>query len=42
MVLGNVVMYAIGTQANITKFLGMEPQVANANLWAACDRGRNF
>ena len=42
MVLENVVMHAMDIQDNITKLLGVKPQVANANLWAACDRDRNF
>ena len=41
-VLENVVMHATDIQDNITKLLGISPQVANANLWAACDRDRNF
>ena len=41
-VLENVVMYATEIQNNISKLLGLQPQVANANLWTACDRDRNF
>ena len=41
-ILENVVMHATEIQDNITKLLGITPQVANANLWAASDRDRNF
>ena len=38
----NVVTYATNIQDNIAKLLGVEPQVVNASLCAACDRDRNF
>ena len=41
-VLESVVMHATDIQDNIAKLLGISPQVANANLWAACDRDRDF
>ena len=41
-VLENVVMHATDVQDTTAKLLGISPQVANANLWAACDRERNF
>ena len=41
-VLENVVMKDSSIEQNITKLLGTAPQVANANLWTACDRDRNF
>ena len=34
-------MYAKDIQDNFTKLLCVTPQVANANLWGACDRDRN-
>ena len=38
----NVVMYAIDILDSIAKLFGVGPQVANADLWAACDRERKF
>jgi site-specific DNA-cytosine methylase len=41
-VLENVVMYATEIRDNISRLFGLQPQVTNANIWAACDRDRNF
>ena len=41
-VLENVVMKDSAIEKNISKLFGTAPQVANANLWTACDRDRNL